>query len=232
MANQRSTSSEPKKLLHSMSESLSRTLPVKKKDVSAVILKDGKQLALLDSTNFQWTTFFEEFGRDTYWQGPEYKAQADAGSYEMSVTSANNDSNYSLAVGETEAFDFKESMNALTLIPELKKDFFNKSSIGFILSPLGWGFILIMFVLAFVSGFIYRALLKQFAGKTTRGASKNIGTNDRVVRALIGAVLLLIAITTTWSYWLLFFSGFAFFGALFSWCGLYAAFGKNTCPAN
>jgi len=123
-------------------------------------------------------------------------------------------------------------MNALTLIPELKKDFFNKSPIGFILSPLGWGFILIMFVLAFVSGFIYRALLKQFAGKTTRGASKNMGTNDRVVRALIGAVLLLIAITTTWSYWLLFFSGFAFFGALFSWCGLYAAFGKNTCPAN
>ncbi len=203
-----------------------------KKDVSAVILKDGKQLALLNSTNFQWKTYFEEFGRDTYWQGPEYKAQADAGTYEIRVTSTNNDSRYSLAVGETEAFDFKEGMNALTLIPELKKDFFNISPIGFILSPFGWGFILIMFVLAFIFGFIYRALLKQFARHTTHGASKNIGTKGRIVRAAIGAVLLVIAITTTWSPWLLFFSGFAIFEALFSWCGLYAAFGKNTCPTN
>jgi hypothetical protein len=88
-----------------------------------------------------------------------------------------------------------------------------------------------MFMLAFISGFVYRAVLKQFAKKTTRGVSKNIGIHDRVVRALIGVVLLLIAITTTWSPWLFFFSGFAFFAALFSWCGLYAAFGKNTCPA-
>lgn len=199
-----------------------------KKDVSAVILKDGKPLALLNSANFQWKTFFEEFGRDTYWQGPDYKAQVDAGTYEIRVTSTNNDSKYSLAVGETETFDFNEGMNALTLIPELKKDFFNKSPIGFILSPLGWGFILIMFVLAFIFGFIYRTLLKQFARNTTRGAIKNIGTNDRMVRAVIGALLLLVAITTTWSPWLLFFSGFAFFEALFSWCGLYAAWGKNT----
>lgn len=202
------------------------------KDVSAVILKNGKQLAVLDSANFQWTKFSEEFGHDTYWQGPEYKAQADAGTYEIRVTSSNNDSKYSLAVGEIEAFDFKEVMNALTLIPELKKDFFNKSPIDFILSPFGWGLILVMFVLAFIFGFIYRTVLKQFARNTVRGASKNIGTNDRLVRAAIGTILLLVAITTTWSPWLLFFSGFAFFTAIFGWCGLYAALGKNTCPSN
>jgi len=123
-------------------------------------------------------------------------------------------------------------MNALKLIPEIKKDFFNKSPVDFILSPLGWGLILTMFVLAFVFGFIYRGLLKKFPRKTTQGASKNIGTTDRWVRAAIGTLLLLVAITTTWSPWLLFFSGFAFFGALFSWCGIYAAFGKNTCPVN
>jgi len=203
-----------------------------KKDVSAVILKDGKQLAILNSADLEWTIFSEEFGHDTYWQGPEYKAQAGAGTYEIRVTSSNNDSKYSLAVGEIEAFDFKEGMNALTLIPKLKKDFFNKSPIDFILSPFGWGFILIMFVLAFIFGFVYRAVLKIFARNTTRGVSKNIGTNGRLVRAAIGVALLLAAITTTWSPWLLFFSGFAFFEALFSWCGLHAALGKNTCPIN
>lgn len=28
----------------------------------------------------------------------------------------------------------------------------------------------------------------------------------------------------------IFFSGFAFFEAIFSWCGFYATIGKNTCP--
>jgi len=201
-----------------------------KKDVSAVILKDGEQVALLDSAGFEWKKFFEPFGRDTYWQGPEYKAQAEAGTYEIRVTSAQNDSKYSLAVGEIEAFDFKETVNALTLIPQLKKDFFNKSPIDFILSPFGWGLIVIMFVLAFIFGFIYRALLKKIARNTKRGTSKNINKKGRTIRVVAGVALLLIAITTSWSPWLLFFSGFAFFEAIFSWCGLYAALGKNTCP--
>jgi len=203
-----------------------------KKDVSAVIFKDSKQLALLDGTSFEWKQFFEEFGHDTYWQGPEYKAQVDGGTYEIRVSSSNNDSKYSLAIGETEAFDFKETLNALTLIPQLKKDFFNKSGVDFILSPFGWGFIVIMFVLAFIFGFVYRMLLKKFARSTARGAGKNIGKKDRMIRVVIGVALLLVAIATTWSPWLLFFSGFAFFEAIFSWCGFYAALGKNTCPTN
>jgi len=203
-----------------------------KKDVSAVILKEGEEIALLEGLGFEWKQFFEPFGNDTYWQGPEYKAQADAGTYEIRVWSSNNDSKYSLAIGEIEAFDFKETVNALTLIPQLKKDFFNKSPVDFILSPFGWGLIVIMFVLAFIFGFIYRTILKKFARNTTRGASKNIGKKDRMIRVVIGVALLLIAITTTWSPWLLFFSGFAFFEAIFSWCGFYAALGKNTCPVN
>ena len=75
------------------------------------------------------------------------------------------------------------------------------------------------------------AILKKFAKGTTRGAVKNIGTLDRLLRVAIGLGLLIWAITTSWSPVLLFFSGFAFFEAIFSWCGLYAALGKKTCPA-
>jgi len=89
-----------------------------------------------------------------------------------------------------------------------------------------------MFVLAFIFGFIYRTVLKKYARNTPRGVSKNIGKYDKIVRVAIGVALLLIAITTTWSPLLLFFSGFAFFEAIFSWCGLYAVLGKNTCPIN
>jgi len=203
-----------------------------KKDVSAVILKDGKELIVLESTGFEWKKFFEPFGGDTYWQGPEYKAPAEAGNYEIIVWSSNNDSKYSLAIGEIEAFDFKETVNALTLIPQLKNDFFDKSPIYFILSPFGWGLIVIMFVLAFIFGFVYRAILKKIARNTNHGASKNINKKGRAIRVAIGVALLLLAITTSWSPWLLFFSGFSFFEAIFSWCGLYAALGKNTCPTD
>lgn len=203
-----------------------------KKDVSAVVLKDNAQIAVLDGAMFDWKQFFEEFGHDTYWQGPEYRARAEAGTYEIRVWSSNNDSKYSLAIGEIEAFDFKEGLNALTLVPELKKNFFNESPISFIFSPFGWGLIVIMYILALIVGFIYGAILKKFAQNSPRGVAKNIGKPDRLLRLAIGIALFIWAITTTWSPILIFFSGFAFFEAIFSWCGFYAALGKNTCPIN
>ncbi len=210
-----------------------------KKDVSALVMKDGKQIALLDGVTFVWKQFFEPFGYDTYWQGPEYKARADAGTYEIRVTSPKSDSKYSLAIGEIEKFDGKEGLNALTLIPQIKKNFFNESPIGFILSPFGWGLIVIMYILAFIVGFILKFIMKKFrrnrglpfeALAKNGGVARNIGKPDRLLRAVIGVALLLWAITTTWSPILIFFSGFALFEAIFSWCGFYAALGKNTCP--
>ena len=203
-----------------------------KKDVSAVILKNGDTdhpLALLDSTNFEWKKFYEPFGADTYWTGPEYKARAEAGTYEVRVWSSNNDSKYSLAIGEIEAFDGKEGLNALTIIPKLKKDFFDKSPIGFIASPFGWGMIVALYVLAFIIGFVYRFIARKFAKSANGKMTKNINKKGRLIRAGLGIILLLIAMLTTWSPIMIFISGFCIFESLFSWCGFYAAIGKNTC---
>jgi len=201
-----------------------------KKDVSATVSKNGKELAVLEGINFEWKNFYEPFGADSYFMGPEYKARAEAGTYEIRVLSSGNDSKYSLAIGEIEAFDFKETVNVFTIIPELKKNFFEVSPITFIKSPFGWGLIVVMYLLAGIVGLLYRSILKKFAKKSVRGATHNIGKADRLLRLAIGAGLLLWAITTSWSPILLFFSGFALFEALFSWCGFYAAIGKNTCP--
>lgn len=202
-----------------------------KKDVSVVALKDGAQIALLDGLNFEWKQFYEPFGADTYWMGPEYRARSEAGIYEIRVWSSNNDSKYSLAIGEIEAFDGKESLNALTVIPELKKDFFGKSPIGFIVSPFGWGLIVAMYLLAGIVGLLIRFLVKKLHSRPSTGSGQeNIGRGDRLLRFAIGAGLLLWAITTTWSPILIFFSGFAIFEAIFSWCAIYQLMGKNTCP--
>ncbi len=210
-------------------------IPGQKQDITVKIIKDGNTeipFATLDGSTFTWTKLFEPFGYDTYWAGPEYKANVAAGKYDIIVSSLENDSKYSLAVGETELFDFPEIINALTLVPQIKRNFFEESPISFILSPFGAGLIVIMFVLAFILGFTYRFILRRFTKNIIRKNHTNIGTPDRLIRMLIGICLLILSITTSWSPILLFFSGFALFEALFSWCGLYAALGKSTCPWN
>jgi cytochrome b subunit of formate dehydrogenase len=98
----------------------------------------------------------------------------------------------------------------------------------------GFGLVFLMYLLAFIFGFIYRAILKKLSEKKLlsvegRG-SKNIGKSDRMLRFVIGIGLLAWAIMTSLSPILLFFSGFCIFESIFSWCGFYAAIGKTTCP--
>jgi hypothetical protein len=200
------------------------------KDVQVEIRKGEDLLQTIGGESANWEKMFEFFGQSSYWDGGEYTASAEAGAYTIIVSSPNNDSKYSLAIGEIEAFNGNETINALNLIPELKSSFFNESPISFIKSPFGWGYILIMYILAFAFGFVYRFLLKKFTKGSVRGINKNIAKTDRLLRLAIAIGLLAWAITTSWSPWLLFFSGFALFEALFSWCGLYAALGKTTCP--
>lgn len=213
-----------------------------KKDVSALIIKNGnvdEPLAVLDGMNFEWKKFFEPFGRDWYWQGPEYKSKVEAGNYEIRVWSSNNDSKYSLAIGEIEAFDMQSGIDSLNLIPQLKNNFFESSPAGFILSPFGISYVVVLFILAFIAGFLFRFIMRKF--KNTKILStpldsskiqknKNIGKMDRWLRVLIGVGLFVFAIMTTWSPVLIFFAGFCIFEGLFSWCAFYQMIGRNSCP--
>ena len=201
------------------------------KSTTAEIFKGDIKVATIGGSDALWESFFEPFGQSSYLDGGEYKARAEAGVYTVTVRSQNNDSKYSLAVGEIEAFDRGEGMNALSIIPELKRDFFEESPISFIKSPFGWGLIIVMYLLAGIVGLLYRSILKKFAKNSPRGADHNIGKFDRLLRFAIGVGLLLWAILTSWSPILIFFSGFTMFEAIFSWCGFYAVLGKSTCPS-
>ncbi|MFH1608451.1 MAG: DUF2892 domain-containing protein [Patescibacteria group bacterium] len=204
-----------------------------KTDLFALIVKDKKDqepFAFLNGVDFEWQKFHEPFGNDDYLMGPEYKVQAEAGDYDIYVWSNDNTNKYALAIGEKENFDFKEIVNAITLIPKIKKNFFNESPVNFIFSPFGWGYILIMFAFAFIVGFIYRLIIRKLAKNSNRRVGKNINKKDRLIRLALAVILLLVAILTNWCAILIFFAGFCLFEAIFSWCGLYVALGKNTCP--
>lgn len=57
---------------------------------------------------------------------------------------------------------------------------------------------------------------------------KNVGKIDQIVRYIIVLALIVLAIVLP-LYWLLIPAVILLFTALFSFCGLYALFGINTC---
>ena len=89
---------------------------------------------------------------------------------------------------------------------------------------------LIAYVTSFIFGFSYRFILKKYAPKNfKKNANSNIGKPDKILRISIAVILLILGFSSS-NFILLFFSGFALFEAMFSWCGFYAAIGRNTCP--
>lgn len=211
-------------------------------DIIRVRAAGDQRVALLDGATYTWTQYFEQFAQDHYFWGPEFSApdskkgvalkgrMEPAGTYTISVFNGKNLGKYTLVVGDEESFPLKEMIHAAIIIPRIKADFFGYTPLQVLASPFGWGLVLGIFTLAFAVGFLYRYLLRRFFGRTRYGRLKNIGTVDRRIRVAIAIVLLLWAITTDWSPWLLFFSGFCVFESIFSWCGFYAAIGRNTCP--
>lgn len=58
---------------------------------------------------------------------------------------------------------------------------------------------------------------------------KNIGTQDRLLRAGVG--LLFLALAMWFKSWILFgIALFSFFEAVAGWCLYYQLIGKNSCP--
>lgn len=223
-------------------------IPAARKDISAEIYRvtpnGNETVTVLDGQAFDWTPFFEEFAQDNYFRGPEYKANdsqkgvelkgrtVPGGTYVIKVFSPTNQGKYTLATGDLEEFPLKEIINAAMAVPQIKARFFGESPLRICLSPFGWGYVLILYLFAFLVGFSYRTLLRKLAKTGPHTRPKNIGGTGRLIRAGLGLALLIGAITTSWNPLLLFLSGFCFFEAIFSWCGFYAAIGRSSCPLN
>lgn len=125
------------------------------KDVSADI--NG---LLLNGSEHEWESYFEEFGRDYYYQGPEYKEDVKAGIYNIKVFSPDNMGKYVLVIGEKEAFPPGEILNAIFTMPSLKR-FFKKSAFTAYFNLTGL-FLLIVLVIILVILFFVLKFFRKF----------------------------------------------------------------------
>ena len=186
------------------------------KNVIVKIFKGEQLMGILSPKKGDWKEFFEPFGHSMYWKGPEFKVRADAGKYKIHVQSTEKSIRYVLATGEIEAFDGPESLNAILLIPKLKKDFFEESPLSFILSPLGWGYVLLLQLLVILTGFVISKILNisriKFQTKYFQSSAKNI----IICGVFFWVTILFFAIQTSWHPLLIMMSGLALFIALIS----------------
>jgi hypothetical protein len=181
------------------------------------IFKGDHTLGSLRPDKEDWREFFEPFGQSMYWQGPEFKIRADAGKYKILVQSREKNIRYVLAIGEIEAFDAVEGLNAILLIPELKRNFFEESPIGFIFSPLGWGYILLLQLLALLMGWVMSRVLKISGIEIQKEYFQKFARHTMILGVIFWVSLLFWAVRTSWHPILVLMSGLALFMAIISW---------------
>ena len=187
------------------------------KNVIVKIFKGDQVLGILRPSEEDWKKFFEPFGQSMYWQGPEFKIRADAGKYKIIVQSREKNIRYVLATGEIEAFDGIESLNAILLIPKLKKKFFEEPPISFILSPLGWGYILFLQLLALLVGWVISRVLKISGIKNHKEYFQKFARSIMILGMVFWVGFLFWAVKTSWHPILILISGLALFLAIISW---------------
>jgi hypothetical protein len=72
--------------------------------VVTITTSTGAPIALLNNTQSVWEKWYEDFGGDTYYKGPEFKQTVPAGTYIVTVSNTGNTGKYVLAPGEAEVF--------------------------------------------------------------------------------------------------------------------------------
>lgn len=142
------------------------------KDVSAEIYfekDEGEELlAVLDGLNHEWFGYYEEFGGDNYFWGPEFKSEnafvkgvkVEAGTYLVKVFSPDNQGKYVFVIGEKEEFPFNEILNTIKVLPELKSGFFEKSLWSAFFNRIGLFLFIPLFIILIFIFFIVKKIFK------------------------------------------------------------------------
>jgi hypothetical protein len=184
-----------------------------KRDVKAEIFRGDELMETLGGVDAEWVTFYEPFAQNTYWDAGEYRLRAAPGVYSVRVSSPDNASKYSLAIGEIEFFDLEDRANALAVLPGIQQEFFGTSAFELVGTRYGLLNLLVIYAVALVAALLYSVILRRPLVRLVGGNLRGIDKRFRVAAAVS---LFGVAITTTWSPLLLFASGVLLFDVLFS----------------
>ncbi len=98
--------------------------PVSSHNMSFEILRDSVGLFTKEGPSAEWTRFYEKYGRDHYYMGPEFENDMGKGTYYIRVYNPNNTGRYALAIGKKENFTPISIISAFFKAWSLDKWFF------------------------------------------------------------------------------------------------------------
>ena len=101
-----------------------------------VLDSEFHNIDVADGENFKWTPWYEEYGKQWYWNGPEigknflsdriYKA----GTYYIKVFNSNNTGQYIMAVGDIEKFSFTDIIGLIFSLGDIEDEFWDPNLCG------------------------------------------------------------------------------------------------------
>ena len=101
-----------------------------------VLDSEFHNIDVADGENFKWTPWYEEYGKQWYWNGPEigknflsdriYKA----GTYYIKVFNSNNTGQYIMAVGDIEKFSFTDIIVLIFSLGDIEDEFWDPNLCG------------------------------------------------------------------------------------------------------
>ncbi len=102
--------------------------PIKRHDMSFRVFAGDELLYEADGMQSGWRRYFEKYGRDHYYWGPEFDRTVEAGTYSVVVYNSLNSGKYSLAIGKVEKFNFITITGAMVKALYLDMWFFRDKS--------------------------------------------------------------------------------------------------------
>jgi hypothetical protein len=100
--------------------------PIKYHDMSIEILRDDELIYREEGLDNEWMRFYEKYGRDHYYWGPEYDRYVEGGTYFIKVFNSMNSGRYSIAIGKIEKFTIPIFIDALFKAKSLDRWFFKE----------------------------------------------------------------------------------------------------------
>jgi hypothetical protein len=98
-----------------------------------VLDSDFHPLFMADGENFEWTPWYEEYGKQWYWNGPEVGESFlsdrvfKAGTYYIRVFNNSNTGQYIIAVGDIEKFSFTDIVGLIFSMGKIEDEFWDPS---------------------------------------------------------------------------------------------------------
>ena len=107
--------------------------PLNSKFSFEVLDSEFHKIYLADGENFEWTPWYEEYGKQWYWNGPEIGQNFasnevfKAGTYYIKVFNNSNTAQYIMAVGDIEKFSFTDIVGLLFSMGKIEDEFWDAS---------------------------------------------------------------------------------------------------------